>query len=47
MRTFTKCLIPALALLPAVLSTPAWADAAEAGDDMRTDPPAQKPCFFR
>jgi len=34
MRTFTKCLIPALALLPAVLSTPAWADAAEEGDDM-------------
>lgn len=33
MRTFTKCLIPALALLPAVLSTPAWADEAEAGDD--------------
>ena len=34
MRTFTKCLIPALALLPAVLSTPAWADDADAGDDM-------------
>ncbi|KRB79307.1 TonB-dependent receptor [Sphingomonas sp. Root710] len=30
MRTFTKTLIPALALLPAILSTPAWADEAAA-----------------
>lgn len=33
MRTFTKTLIPALALLPATLSTPAWADEAGADGD--------------